>query len=87
MFAEPEQGAPLARASTSIPVYGSPLPVEVRREEGMGRYGGGEAIGEAHGVWYWGCRLPACVFLTRLILDVSYDAHRRQTNLIRRSPR
>jgi hypothetical protein len=34
VFAEPEQGAPLARASARIPVSDSPLSVEVRREEG-----------------------------------------------------
>jgi len=33
VFAESEQGAPLARASTSIPFSGSPLSVEVRRED------------------------------------------------------
>ena len=42
--------SPLARASGSISVSGSPLSLEVRRE-------GSEAIGEAHGVWHWDYRL------------------------------
>jgi hypothetical protein len=50
VFAEPEQGAPLARASARIPVSGLPLSVEVRREEGLGQVGGRE---EANGVWHW----------------------------------
>jgi len=56
VFAEPEQGAPLARASSIILVSCS-LSVEVRREDGMGRDGGGGQIGEANGMWPWGCRL------------------------------
>ena len=52
MFAEPEQGAPLARATERIPVSGSPLSAEVRREDDFGREGGGEIMGdpEANGV-------------------------------------
>ena len=68
MFAE--QGAPLARASEKIPVSGSPLSVEVRREENLGRDGRGELTGdlEANGVWHWGCRL--LISDLALILDV-----------------
>ena len=52
MFAEPEQGAPLARASSRIPISGSPLSMrEVRREEDEeeGDFGTG-----GHGVWHLG---------------------------------
>lgn len=57
MFAE--QGAPLARVSERIPVSGSPLLVEVRREEDLGRDGRDELTGDldANGVWHWDCRL------------------------------
>ena len=45
VFAEPEQGAPLAKASASIPASSSPLSVEVRREDE-----GGEQTRET---WHW----------------------------------
>jgi hypothetical protein len=56
VFAEPEQGAPLARTSASIPASRSPLSAEVRREEGLERDEGGEAIREVH-VWHRDCWL------------------------------
>jgi len=70
VFAEPEQGAPLARASERIPVSGSPLSVEVRREEDLWRDGRGELTGdlEANGVRHWDCRL--LVSDLALILDI-----------------
>ena len=49
VFAELEQGAPLARASASIPVSSPPLSMEVRREDGEG-----EQIRE---VWHRDCQL------------------------------
>jgi len=74
----------LARASERIPVSGSPLSVEVRREEDLWRDGRGELTGdlEANGVRHWDCRL--LISDLALILDIvaessvaitSYDTH------------
>ena len=97
MFAEPEQGAPLARASERIPVSGSPLSVEVRREEDLWRDGRGELMGdlEANGVRHWDCRL--LISDLALILDSlpllllhnpfpSSSTRPNRLNLIRYSP-
>ena len=57
MFAEPEQGAPLARASARIPISGSPLSMrEVRKDEEDLSAGGHEG----NGMWHLG--FVGCVF-------------------------
>jgi len=53
VFAQPEQGAPLARASSRIPILGSPLSMkEVRREEEEKNLSAGGH--EGNGMWHLG---------------------------------
>jgi len=58
VFVKPEQGAPLERASSQIPIPGSPLSMkEIRREEEeiFGRVGVELSTGghEENGAWHW----------------------------------
>jgi len=55
VFAKPEQGAPLARASSQIPISGSPLSMrEIRREGGRNFWEGRVELSTGgHGAWHW----------------------------------